>query len=116
MNSIVNDVIVSFNEYVGKVPDGCNYIEERLRLDNVKEGLDAIKDFSEGMLWLVDAAELLKQNEINVEFDIKDIMEFLNEINEALMNEDMYLVADLFIYEIKPYFEKIEPIKNLNVN
>ncbi|AVK82789.1 hypothetical protein C3943_04045 [Lysinibacillus sp. B2A1] len=110
MDTIANEVVVSFNEYIGKVPNGCVYIEEQLRKDNIKLGLDSIRDFSEGMIWLVDAAELLKQNNINIEFNINDISSFLKEINEALMNEDMYLVADLFIYEIKPYFENLVPI------
>lgn len=114
MSSIVNDVIQSFNEYLEKIPNGCSYIEAKFRIDNIKEGLDAIKDFSEGMLWLVDATELLQQNNVKVEFNINDIIDFLNEINEALMNEDMYLVADLFLYEIKPYFEKVKPITLVN--
>lgn len=110
MNTIVSDIIMTFNEYLVKVPAGCVYIEEQLRTDNLKTGLDTIKDFSEGLLWMIEVVESLRKNGVNIEFDLNAITEFLLEINEALMNNDIYLVADLFAYEIKPYFEMLEPI------
>lgn len=110
MNQQIDDIILSFNEYLRKIPNGCTQIAEFLKVDNIDEALIMIADFAEGVDWLFNVATLLKENSIAVNFDVSVIHEFLNEINEGLNIQDFVLVADLFEYEIGPHFENLDLI------
>lgn len=110
----VYEVIESYNEYVGKIPQGAIYIANSLREDKLNEALLTIKDFSEGLIWLSDAANLLGKNNVEVSLNIEKIHDFLNEINDGLEIQDFMLVADLFEYEITPFFQKLKLIEGMN--
>lgn len=114
MENIINEVIESYNLWVEKVPAGAEYIANSLREDNVSDALGAIKDFSEGVLWLSEASELLKGNSVTVDLNINKIQEFLIEINNGLEIQDYVLVADMFEYEITPFFGELELIKGFD--
>lgn len=105
------EVIESYNEYIRKIPKGVTYIANCLREDLLNEALLAIKNFSEGLIWLSDASELLKKNDVEVHLNIELIQEFLIEINTGLEKQDFLLVADLFEYEIGQFFEEAQLIK-----
>lgn len=109
--NILNEVIESYNAYIEKVPNGSIYIAEQLREDNLQEALVAIKDFSEGALWLSQVSELLKKNGAIAELNIIKIEEFLIEVNKGLEMQDFVLVADMFEYEIGPFFEEAKQAK-----
>ena len=113
MNEII-EVIESYNEYIRKIPQGVMYIANCLREDQLNEALLTIKDFSEGVRWLSDAFELLKKNDIEVELNIEQIQAFLIEINTSLEKKDFLLVADLFEYEVVPFFENVMLINKAN--
>lgn len=106
----VNDVIESYNEYIDKLPNGIMTIANTIREDKVTEALRMILDFSEGVSWLVQATQLLQANNVKVEFETEKIQEFLEEINGGLEIQDFVLVADLFEYEISPFFEEVKRI------
>lgn len=110
MTEILMDTVQSYNEYLPKVVAGSHEIAENLRSDNVAAALPMILDFSEGMSWLVEAIELFKKNEVDADLHIERIHEFLNEINSGLEMQDYVLVADMFEYEIAPFFEEASPI------
>ncbi|MGN7478777.1 hypothetical protein ACTHOQ_13065 [Solibacillus silvestris] len=103
----LQEVLVSYNAYIKNVPTGAMYIANNLREDNLNDALMAIKDFSEGVLWLSHASELMKQNGAKAELNIEQIQEFLIEVNEGLEKQDYVLVADMFEYEIAPFFEEV---------
>lgn len=107
----VKEIALSYNEYIGKIPQGVLYIANCLREDQLNNALSAIKDFSEGGMWLTDAFGVLQMNGIDVELNIEQIKEFLNEINSGLLNQDFLLVADLFEYEIVPFFEELHLVR-----
>lgn len=107
MNEL-NDVLESYNEYLGNISKGILYISNCLREDKINEGLLAIKDFSEGTLWLSEASQLMQKNNVKAELAIGKLQEFLEEINEGLEKQDYVLVADLFEYEIAPFFAEVE--------
>lgn len=111
MNEMVLEVIESVNDYIEKVQIGSVRIAEMLRNDEIQEALQSILNFSEGMGWLVDASNLLKQNDIDVSLEVEQIHEFLHEINTGLEIQDYVLVADMFEYEIAPFFENVERIQ-----
>lgn len=105
------EIADTYNQYIKKVPQGALYIAERFRDENINAALTAVSDFSEGTLWLSEISMLLKKNQVNVVFDVTKINEFLLEINQGLDKQDYLLVADIFEYEIIPFFEELEPIR-----
>jgi len=112
MEQLINDVKESYNQYIYKIPSGSMEIAELLREENIVKAGEVIKQFSEGISWLLEAARLLNINGVIVSFDSLKITDFLNEINEGLEIQDYNLVADLFEYEIAPFFESIEIISD----
>ena len=103
----IKELVENYNGYVNKVPAGAKYIANCLREDNLNGALSAIKDFSEGVLWLSQASELLQKNSATAELNIEQIKEFLIEVNEGLEKQDYVLVADMFEYEIAPFFDEV---------
>lgn len=106
MNDELKDLKKSYDEYIEKVPAGCIKIAEELRKENM-DILKSIIDFSEGMEWLIAVNNHFTEQGIQMELNQPLLIDYLNNINEALMQEDFYLVADLFEYEIADYFEKL---------
>lgn len=110
MDDILKETIESYNEYVNKLPVGSRIIAEKLREDQITEALNFIKDFTEGVMWLIDAGNLIEKNGITVYLVINSIQSYLSEINDGLQIQDYNLVADLFEYEIAPFFSKLQDI------
>lgn len=102
----LEEVIASYNEYINNIPQGAQYIAEQLAAGKQDEALLSIQNFSEGMLWLMELKPLLKEHTIELKLPIERIQIFLVEINEGLSKKDWILVADLFEYEIAPFFEE----------
>ena len=112
MNEI-NEVVESYNEYIKNIAPGSLQIAEHLRKDEIQEAFQMILQFSEGMSWLVQANDLLNQNDVKVTLEVEQIHEFLNEINSGLEIQDYVLVADMFEYEIAPFFEQASQIEGI---
>ncbi|QBK25347.1 hypothetical protein [Ureibacillus thermophilus] len=110
----VLEVIDNYNEYLKKIPNGTIYIAECLREEKLQEAFQTIKDFSEGVMWLATVSDLLNQRNIEVTLDIERINSYLIEVNEGLENQDYLLVADLFEYEIAPFFEEVPLIQAIS--
>ncbi|WP_107947410.1 hypothetical protein [Lysinibacillus parviboronicapiens] len=106
MTEILMDTVQSFNEYLPRVATGSLEIAVKLRSDQIANALKMILEFSEGMSWLVEASELFKANEVKVSIQIEKIQGFFQEINTGLEMQDYVLVADMFEYEIAPFFEE----------
>jgi len=109
MDDLLQETLESYKNYIDKIPTGAIYIATSMREDRVQDALKAIRDFSEGLLWLTDANQLINKNGVEIELNINQIFEFLEEINEGLERQDYLLVADLFEYEIATFFEKNKP-------
>lgn len=110
METIIKETIESYNNYLQKIPNGCQQIANILREDeSKKEGLSSILNFSEGITWIIDANLLLAKNGYVNEISINKINDYLEEINNSLGIGDYFSVADLFEYEIKPFFENCKP-------
>lgn len=104
-SELVHETVQSFNEYLTKLPKGCHDIAELLRTNNIPEALISIMNFTEGAIWLVQANDLLVKNGVIYNLKSSKINEYLNEINTGLEIQDYVLVADIFEYEIAPFFE-----------
>jgi hypothetical protein len=105
MNAEILEVMESYNGYLNKISEGCISIAEYLRNNNIEEALKLILYFSEGVNWLCEVNEKLRSVGINNPLQIDKIHDFLNEINEGLEIQDYIIVADIFEYEIKDFFE-----------
>lgn len=107
------ELIEAYNDYIKKVPSGSKYIANTLRTGNVALATMDIRDFSEGMLWLADASELLKGKKVAYTLDLSKIEVFLGEINTGLELQDYKLVAEKFENEIAQFFERIVLVEGL---
>ncbi|WP_342559404.1 hypothetical protein [Metasolibacillus sp. FSL K6-0083] len=113
MNEVVSEVVESYNQYIKNIAPGSLQIATHLRQDEIQEALQLILQFSEGMGWLVQASDLLAKNEVKTTLQIDQIHDFLNEINSGLEIQDYVLVADMFEYEIAPFFEQVTQIEGI---
>lgn len=102
------ELIESYNQYIKKMPNGIQYIYENLRSDNIEVALEAVRNFSEGLMWLNDVATYFNNNNINAKFSIDSIFETLNRLNDGLEKADYFLVADIFEYELLNYFKAVK--------
>ncbi|BAK17701.1 hypothetical protein SSIL_3278 [Solibacillus silvestris StLB046] len=102
-----NEILIEYTDYVKRVPQGCVFIADSLREDRIDDALKAIHDFSEGVLWLSHISQLLQKENINVALNIQKIQQYLIEINEGLMKQDYVVVADMFEYEVEPFFSEM---------
>lgn len=93
-----------YNNYLDRVGNASLTIAELLRENQLTEALGLIEDFSEGVNWLSEVNSKLNLLNESVELNIDSIKEFLLEINNGLEIQDFVLVADLFEYEISPFF------------
>ncbi|MFJ8064186.1 hypothetical protein ACIQYS_06120 [Psychrobacillus sp. NPDC096426] len=111
MTEILNEVIASYNDYIKKIPTGCQKIADDLRDNQVNDSLNSIIDFTDGVRWLSEASGLLRKNGLTVDLNIDKINGFLKEINHGLEIQDYVLVSDMFEYEIQPFFEECQAVK-----
>ena len=101
---LVTDIKNTYYEYVNKVSDGCMMIAQNLRLQQYEQAFNDIVNLAEGLQWLISVEEVLKQNNFQINSRISEANEFMNEVNDALEQQDYVLLADLFEYELNPLF------------
>lgn len=106
MIDLVRETMQSYNEYITALPLGCQEIADFLREDKIGEATKRILQFSEGMGWIIDANHLIAVNGIENLLEPEKIHEFLQEVNNGLEIQDFIIIADMFEYEIRPYFEE----------
>lgn len=106
MIELIKETMNSYNDYLSEVPKGCQEISNLLRENNIKTAMNLIAEFSEGVIWLTTANKHFKNNDISCELNTDKIHEFLYEINHGLEIQDYVLVADMFEYEITPFFSE----------
>ncbi|WP_342600362.1 hypothetical protein MHB48_04495 [Psychrobacillus sp. FSL H8-0483] len=104
MSEVLYEVVESYNEYIKKVPAGCQTISDNLRGNHITFALQQIIDFTDGAKWLSEASDLFHKNSLSVDLRTDKINYFLQEINNGLEIQDYVLVADIFEYEIQPFF------------
>lgn len=105
MMNLIYETQDSFYQYIERVAVGTQTIADYLREDRVGEAMQLIAQFSEGVAWLTKVIVLMKEHKYHINIDPSQINEFLLEINDGLERQDYVIVADMFEYEIKPFFE-----------
>lgn len=101
------EIVEEYYKYVAKIPTGLQMIADNLRTDNVPTALNEILNFSEGITWIKQMEEVLEEQGVKTNFNKYQLENYLNLINEGLEKQDFVLVADIFEYEMLPYFEQV---------
>ncbi|MFF2796878.1 hypothetical protein [Lysinibacillus xylanilyticus] len=109
MNELIIETVISYNKYLNQIIDGCNSIVNKIKTDNFTEALQMILQFSEGVEWLAEVNEKLAHFGYQNQMSMEKNHEFLEQINSGLEIQDFILIADIFEYEIKPFFENCKP-------
>ena len=87
------------NEYMQRLIKGGRTTITYLRQGNLAEGYGLISQIADGLEWLADIFNLT--NDIQKEqVDTSSLQEIINEIVDAMENEDTGLIADLIEYEM----------------
>ncbi|MBA2874628.1 hypothetical protein [Thermaerobacillus caldiproteolyticus] len=106
MTNIIYETQDSFYQYIERVAVGSQTIADYLREDKVGEAMQLIAQFSEGVSWLTQVIVLMREHLYHINIDPSQMNEFLLEINDGLERQDYVVVADMFEYEIQPFFEE----------
>lgn len=101
------EVLGTVNEYLYKLKDGIKSVSELIQEGKEQESFELIAQVADGLQWIDEAFNATKEYHKN-ELNLEEINDFIEEISEALENEDYILVSDLFIYEILPIMEELQ--------
>lgn len=112
----VQELYKSYKEYLERVAIETVKIAELLQEEDVSSALQKIVEFSQGMEWLIEAANLLKKHSQPIQLNIDQLIEYIQLVNDGLEKEDYVLVSDIFEYEISEYFRRILGIDEKNEN
>lgn len=100
-------ILEDYQQYITRLPEGLKHLIQDFRDNSLDEAFQSLKDLSDGLTWLVSASDFLRISEMNADFDIEKVTDALNDVNEALMNKDYLLVADILEYELYEYFNSL---------
>lgn len=116
MNKEKIEVLQTANDYMNNLKDGIVNLANMIREGKEQEAITIIPQVVDGIEWIIQVITLTKEVQKN-EMGVEALNDQLQEIIEALENEDYILVGDLFNYEILPILEEIhEGIKETVAN
>lgn len=100
------EVLTTVDEYLYNLKKGINNISDLIQEGKEQEAFNIIAQVAEGLQWIDDAINATKDYHKN-KLSLEELNGFVEEISEALENEDYILVSDLFAYEVTPIIEKL---------
>lgn len=100
------EALKTADDYLDKLKNGINKVIDLLEEDNENKACSYIIDIAEGIDWIIQVINLTSDVQ-KEKIDLSNMNENLNEIVEALENEDYNLLGDLFRYEISPILDRI---------
>ncbi len=99
------ELLMSADEYCGRLIPGIYRAVELFRGGSEKEAFKYMTNIVDGLQWLIEAlaatADMLPED-----IDVSGINEHLNEMTGAFENQDYILLSDLLEYEIAPAVEE----------
>ncbi|MBE6068673.1 MAG: hypothetical protein E7211_13410 [Clostridium lundense] len=108
------EVLKTASDYIINLKAGIKKAAEYFQTGEEHKGCNLISPITEGLQWLGDAIRLTQDIQ-NEQISLEDMNEKLNEIVEALENEDFILIGDLFEYELLSIIENIEEKVNKSI-
>lgn len=94
----------SYYEYIQAIAPGINSIINSLRSNELEKAFTSIFHFSEGIEALVKIEQVLLAEGNTINSRINEAVVVFSEVNEAMENGDITLIADIFEYELQPLF------------
>lgn len=104
MTNLIEETQNSYYEYISQISKGSLLICNKFREGDIAQATISILDLVEGLTWLLQVEEAMKEKNYKIQSATQIASEYLSEINEALSRQDYVFVADLFEYEISPIF------------
>jgi hypothetical protein len=101
------EALKTADEYIDDIKSGIENLVNKINSGEENNGMLLIPQVADGVDWLINIIRLtsdLHKGSIS----IGDMNEKLEEIIEALENEDYVLIGDLFNYEFLPIIENIQ--------
>ncbi|BFN05020.1 hypothetical protein [Clostridium tetani] len=93
------EALETAKNYIDNLKEAIDSIFNYISEGKENNALDLIPDFAEGIEWLSQILVLTKEVH-KKDLNIDGLNDILNEVVEAIENEDYILVGDLFKYEI----------------
>ena len=100
------EILITLDEYLYNLEEGIKNVSNLIQEGREQESFDIIAQIADGLQWVEQAVNVTKEYHKD-KLSLKEINSFIEEISEALENEDYILVGDLFLYEIMPIIEKL---------
>lgn len=106
---IVVETMVSIRDYVPKLTRASGEIADRIQ-DNEGGWVHILLDYFEGMTWLVLAINGIRNlnQELLEGWDINLLARLIDQVKEAMEQEDMVTLCDLMRYELQPLLKSYE--------
>jgi hypothetical protein len=118
LKDLIQDTLVSSFEYVNGALVALKALSEQFYQSPKEETWKQLADFFEGVQWLIDTSSRIDNvknlNKIlnysvwnNYLAEIKSFDPLMQELEQAMINQDHVLIGDLLLYEIIPEVEII---------
>lgn len=112
LDKLIHENIEFLQGYLPKLIRAIDELTESFSNNLEKNAIKILPEIIEGLAWAVNSMASLERVGTVKDIDINSLNSFLNEIQQAMENDDYILVSDLFEYEIKPiltiWTQKIE--------
>lgn len=105
ITQLVEDTKASYYEYVVKIEGGCASIAAAFKAGDIANGLQGIVDLSEGLSWLIEAENLLKEQSFQIASPIASVVPLFEKLNTAIAETQYDAVIALIEDELKPLFK-----------
>ena len=106
MNKEKIEALQTANEYMDNLKKGIIDLSNMIQEGKEQQAISVIPQVVDGLQWIIQVVSLTREVQKN-EIKLEGLNDQLQEIIEALENEDYILVGDLFNYEILPILENI---------
>lgn len=114
MNEIkLEELIEDYNFYKKNVVIALEELSNLFRNGKIEQALNGVMNFSEGVNWLIKVHEYFVISNIQSTLDKDKIINMLNEINEALEEQDFFLTADIFEYDVKEFLKELKDVSQV---
>ena len=105
------EILITAKNYMERLIPGIDNISEKF-INGEKEAMEDLLDVVEGIQYISKVLKLIEIKENIIEF----LNSYLNEIINAIENEDYILIGDLMKYELIPVLLEVKSIIGLEVN
>ncbi|WP_020189192.1 hypothetical protein [Kurthia sp. Dielmo] len=109
MSLVIDEIIQDYNGYITTLNNEVPKLIRSIRSASDVSKINAeVVDLFEGMAWIINVNDSLKELNFNNSIDVKKINETLKEIAKAIEFNDYNLCADILEYELLEEIYKLQ--------